>query len=171
VTDQCTVTTPRLRAVAGTGGERVAIAQPGPQYEHYQGVGWRQLVIGLRVELAIGDHGALRGLLRIPPLARDGLFSRLILVLGGGGIRGDRDDVAYDVTLGAGIRVGYFDLLAVSGARWHDAAGVALGPVAGGVARLHGTTVGLGVRVEALPSRAAFLTVDVSPLGLLGSLL
>ena len=31
--------------------------------------------------------------------------------------------------------------------------------------------LGLGVRVEALPSRAAFFTIDLAPLGLLGSLL
>jgi hypothetical protein len=171
VTDQCAETTPRLRRVARTATERVTIAQPGPQFEHLGHVEWRDLVIGPRVELAIGDPVIVRGLLRVPPLAHEGPFSRLILLVGGGGLRGDRHEFVYDITLGAGVHVVYFDLLAVSGARWPEVQGVHVGPVLGGVARLHSTILGLGVRVEALPSRAAFFTIDLAPLGLLGSLL
>jgi hypothetical protein len=175
VTDQCAETTPRLRRVAGTAPERViervTIAQPGPQFEHLGHVEWRDLVIGPRVELAIGDPVIVRGLLRVPPLAHEGPFSRLILLVGGGGLRNDHHEFVYDITLGAGVHVVYFDLLAVSGARWPEAQGVHVGPVLGGVARLHSTILGLGVRVEALPSRTAFFTIDLAPLGLLGSLL
>jgi hypothetical protein len=171
VTDQCAETTSRLRRVAGTATERVAIARPGPQYEHVSRLEWRDLVIGLRAEVAVGNHRILRGLFRVPPLAREGLFSRWIFLVGGGGLRGDRDELVYDVTLGAGVHVGYFDLLAIGGARWPEVQGVEVGPVAGGVVRLHSVILGLGVRVEALPSRAAFFTLDLAPLGLLGSLL
>jgi hypothetical protein len=175
VTDQCAETTPRLRRVAGAATERViervTIAQPGPLYEHTGGVEWRNLAIGLRVELAAGDHRIVRGLFRVPPLTLGGPFSRWIFLVGGGGLRGDRDELVYDVTLGAGVRVGYFDLLAVSGARWPEAQGVKVGPVAGGVVRFHTVILGLGVRAEALPERAAFFTIDLAPLGLLGSLL
>lgn len=122
VTDQCAETTPRLRAAAGTAGvERVAIARTGAQYEHYSAVDWRTLSIGLRVEVALGGHTALRGLFRLPPLAREGLFSRWIFLVGGGGIRGDRNELVFDVTLGAGVHVSYFDLLAIGGARWPEA--------------------------------------------------
>src|SRR5262249_44975113 len=161
--------TPRLRRVAGTAPERVervTIAQPVPQFEHFSHVEWRDLAIGPRVELAIGDPVIVRGLLRIPPLAREGPFSRLILLVGGGGLRGDRDEFVSDITRGAGVHVVYFDLLAVGGARWPEAQGVHVGPVLGGVARLHSTILGLGVRVEALPSPAAFFTLDLAPLGL-----
>ncbi|HEX8108012.1 MAG TPA: hypothetical protein VF516_09810 [Kofleriaceae bacterium] len=175
VTDQCAETTPRLRRVAGTaaerGIERVVIAQPAPQFEHFSHLGWRDLVIGLRAEAAVSDHPIVRGLVRLPPLAREGVFSRWILLVGVGGLRGDRNALVYDVTLGAGVHVAVFDLLAVTGARWPEAQGVQVGPVVGGVARLHSTIMGLGVRVEALPSRAAFFTIDLAPLGLLGSLL
>jgi hypothetical protein len=173
VTDQCAETMPRVRAASGTAGvERVALSRPGPQYEHYDSVGWRTLVIGLRAEVAIGKHAALRGLYRLPPLAREGLFSRWIFLVGGGGVRGDLDEIAYDVTLGAGVEVGgFFDLLAIGGARWPAVEGVAVGPVVGGAIRAQTAILGLGVRVEALPSPAAFLTIDLGPLGLLGSLL
>jgi len=172
VTDQCAETTPRLRAVAGTAGvERVAIAQPGAKYEHESGVDWRTLSIGLRAEVAIGGHTALRGLFRVPPLAREGVFSRWIFLVGGGGIRGDGNELAFDVTLGAGVHVSYFDLLAISGARWPEVGGVATGPVAGGAIRMQSVIVGLGLRAEVLPARAAFLTIDLAPFGLLGSLL
>lgn len=171
VTDQCAETASRLRRVAGTAPERVTIARPGPQYEHTGGVQWRDLVIGLRAEVAIGDHPVVRGLFRMPPFTLGGPFSRWILLVGGGGLRGDRHELVYDVTLGAGVRVGYFDLLAVSGARWPEAQGVKVGPIAGGVVRVHSVILGLGVRAEALPAPAAFLTVDLAPLGLLGSLL
>jgi len=172
VTEQCAETTPRLRAVAGPAGvERVAISRPGSQYEHYSGVDWRTLAIGLRAEVALGEHAALRGLFRLPPLAREGVFSRWIFLVGGGGIRGDRDEVAFDITLGAGVKVWYFDLLAIGGARWPGVEGVAGGPIAGGVIRMHSVILGLGLRAEALPSRATFLTIDLAPFGLLGSLL
>jgi hypothetical protein len=172
VTDQCAETTPRLRRVARTAAtERVTIAQPGPQFEHLGHLEWRDLAIAPRVELAVGDPVIVRGLLRVPPLAHDGPLSRMILLVGGGGLRGDNHEFVYDVTLGAGVHVVYFDLLAVSGVRWPEAQGVHVGPVLGGVARLHSTILGLGVRVEALPSRTAFFTVDLAPLGLLGSLL
>jgi hypothetical protein len=172
VTDQCAETTPRLRAVAGTAGvERVALSRPGSQYEHYSGVDWRTLAIGLRAEVALGEHAALRGLFRLPPLAREGLFSRWIFLVGGGGIRGDRDEIAFDITLGAGVKVWYFDLLAIGGARWPGVEGVSGGPIAGGVIRMDSVILGLGLRAEALPSRAAFLTIDLAPFGLLGSLL
>jgi hypothetical protein len=171
VTDQCAETMPRLRGAEGTFVERVAIARPGEQYEHHDGVSWRTLVVGLRAEISIGEHLALRGLYRLPPLAREGLFSRWIFLVGGGGVRGDRDEIAYDVTVGAGVRVSYFDLLGIGGVRWRAVEGVETGPVAGGVIRMHSVVLGLGLRFEALPSRAAFLTVDLAPLGLLGSLL
>jgi hypothetical protein len=45
------------------------------------------------------------------------------------------------------------------------------GLVAGGVVRVQTTILGLGLRVEALPAKTAYLTVDLAPLGLLGSLL
>jgi hypothetical protein len=149
----------------------LVVARPGAPYEHYSGVDWRTLVTGLRAEVAIGAHTALRGLFRLPSVAPEGLFSRWIFLVGGGGIRGDNDEIAFDVTLGAGVRVGYFDLLAIGGARWPDVGGVAVGPVAGGVIRMHSVVLGLGLRAEALPSRAAFLTIDLAPFGLLGSLL
>jgi hypothetical protein len=149
----------------------VTIAQPGPQFEHLSRLTWRDLVIGLRAELAIGDPVIVRGLLRVPPLVHEGPFSRWIFLIGGGGLRGDRNKLVYDLTLGAGVHVAYFDLLAISGARWPEAQGVHVGPVLGGVARLHSVIFGLGVRVEALPSRTAFFTIDLAPLGLLGSLL
>jgi hypothetical protein len=171
VTDQCTETIPRLRAAAGSGAERVAIASPGSLYEHSSGPSWRELIVGLRAEVAIGDHLALRGLFRLPPMARTGFFSRSILLFGLGGVRGDRDEIAYDVTLGAGGHVLFFDMLAIGGARWPDVEGVAVGPVVGGVVRIQSVTLGLGLRVEALPARAAFLTVDLAPFGVLGSLL
>jgi hypothetical protein len=171
VTDQCAETAPRLRAAAGPGVERTAIARPGPQFEHYSGVTWRDLAIGLRVEVGIGEHRALRGLFRLPPLAREGPFSRLIFLVGAGGLRGDLEETAYDVTLGTGVRVSYFDLLAIGGARWPDVGGIDAGPVVGGVIRMHSVIWGLGLRVEALPTQAAFLTIDLAPLGLLGSLL
>ena len=173
VTDQCAETMSRLRLAAGTAGvERVALARPGPQYEHYGSVGWRTLVVGLRAEIAIGQHYALRGLYRLPPLAREGLFSRWIFMVGGGGIRGELAERAYDVTLGAGVEVaGFFDLLAIGGARWPEVEGVAAGPVAGGVIRAQTVILGLGLRAELLPSPAAFLTIDLAPLGILGSLL
>jgi hypothetical protein len=173
VTDQCAETMSRLRLAAGTAGvERVALARPGPQYEHYGSVGWRTLVVGLRAEIAIGGHYALRGLYRLPPLAREGLFSRWIFMVGGGVIRGELDARAYDVTLGAGVEVaGFFDLLAIGGARWPEVEGVAAGPVAGGVIRAQTVILGLGLRAEVLPSPAAFLTIDLAPLGILGSLL
>jgi hypothetical protein len=128
-------------------------------------------VVGLRAEVAIGEHRALRGLFRLPPVARKGFFSRAILLFGFGGIGGDRNQIAYDVTLGAGLGVFYFDLLAIGGTRWPDVEGVAAGPVVGGVVRLHSVTLGLGLRVEALPAHAAFLTVDLAPFGVLGSFL
>jgi hypothetical protein len=172
VTDQCAETTPRLRALAGPAGvERVAIARPGAQYEHDSGVDWRTLSIGLRAEVAIGEHMALRGLFRLPPLAREGVFSRLVLLVGGGGIRGDRNELAFDVTAGAGVHVSYFDLLAIGGARWPEVGGVDAGPVVGGVIRIYSVILGLGLRAEVLPARAAFLTIDLAPFGLLGSLL
>jgi len=171
VTDQCSETIPRLRAAGRTGAERVEIASPGPAFEHVQGLDWRDLVVGLRAEVAIGDHRALRGLFRLPPVARTGLFSRGILLFGFGGTGGDKDQIAYDATFGAGLHVFYFDVLAIGGARWPDVDGVAAGPIAGGVVRLQSVTLGLGVRVEALPARAAFLTVDLAPFGVLGSLL
>lgn len=172
VTDQCAETTPRLRAVAGTAGaERVAISRPGSQYEHYSGVNWRTLVIGLRAEVAFGLHVAPRGLFRLPPLAREGPFSRLIFLVGGGGIRGTGNEISYDVTLGAGVNVWYFDLLAIGGARWPTVEGFGAGPIAGGVIRMNSVILGLGLRAEVLPSRAAFLTIDLAPFGLLGSLL
>lgn len=175
VTDQCAETMPRLRRVAktGTGGgsERVTLAQPGPQFEHLGHLEWRDLVIVPRIELAVGDPVIVRGLLRVPPLAHEGLFSRLILLVGGGGLRGDNHEFVYDVTLGAGVHIAFFDLLGIGGVRWPEAQGVHVGPVLGGVARVNSVILGLGVRVEALPSRAAFFTIDLAPLGLLGSLL
>ena len=171
MTDQCAETTPRLRAATGPGVERVAIATPGPLYEHVAGVNWRDLVVGLRAKVAIGEPLALRGLFCLPPVARNGFFSRWILLFGFGGVGRDRDQIAYDVTLGAGRRVSFFDLLAIGGARWSDVEGVAAGPVLGGVVRLQSVTLGLGLRFEALPARAAFLTVDLAPFGVLGSLL
>ena len=33
---------------------------------------------------------------------------------GGGGVRGDSDEVAFDVTLGAGVNVWFFDVLAIT---------------------------------------------------------
>ena len=171
VTDQCAETTPRLRAAAGTAGvERVAIARPGPQYEHHGGVEWRTLVTGLRAEVAIGHHVSLRGLFYLPPLAQEGPFSRLIFVAGGGVIRGV-DATAFDVTLGAGVSFSYFDLLGIGGARWPAVEGVEAGPVAGGEIRLDFMILGLGLRAEVLPSPAAFLTIDLAPFGILGSLL
>lgn len=171
VTDQCAETTPRLRRAAGTATERVAIAQPGPQYEHTAGVTWRGLAIGLRAEVAFGDSRIVRGLFRIPPLAREGLWSRWILLVGGGALRGDRNELIRDVTLGAGVQLWLFDLLAIGGARWPEVQGVNTGLVAGGVVRVQTTILGLGLRVEALPAKTAYLTVDLAPLGLLGSLL
>ena len=172
VSDQCAEAMPRLRAAAGAAGaERVALARPGPLYEHEDGVSWRALVIGLRAEVALGGHVAVRGLYHLPPLASEGPFSRLVFLAGGGWIRGDNNERAYDVTVGAGMHVWYFELLAISGARWPELGGVAAGPVAGGVVRLQTVTFGFGVRVEALPARAGFFTIDVAPLGVLGSLL
>lgn len=171
VTDQCSETMPRLRTARAPGVARVAIARPGPRYEHVQGLGWRDLIVGLRAEVAIGGHRAVRGLYRLPPVARTGLFSRWIVMLGAGGTGGDNDQVAYDATLGAGLHVFYFDLIGFAGARWPDVEGLAAGPVVGGVARLQSVTLGLGLRVEALPARAAFLTIDLAPFGVLGSLL
>ena len=78
---------------------------------------------------------------------------------------------AFDVTLGAGTRLVFFDLLAVGGARWPAVEGIEVGPVVGGVVRMHSVILGLGLRAEVLPSRAAFLTIDLAPFGLLGSLL
>jgi hypothetical protein len=171
VTDQCAETTPRLRKAAGTATERVTLARPGPQYEHTTGVTWRDLAIGLRAEVAFGDFRVVRGLFRIPPLSREGPWSRWIFLVGGGALRGDRDELVRDVTLGAGIQLWYFDLLAIGGARWPEVQGVNTGPVAGGVVRVQTTILGLGLRVEALPAKTAYLTVDLAPLGLLGSLL
>jgi hypothetical protein len=171
VTDQCAETTPRLRRAAGTAIERVALAQPGPQFEHTTGVTWRDLVIGLRAEVAFGDFRVVRGLFRIPPLTQDGPWSRSILLVGGGALRGDRNELIRDVTLGAGLQLWYFDLLAIGGARWPEVQGVNTGLVAGGVIRAQITILGLGLRVEALPAKTAYLTVDLAPLGLLGSLL
>lgn len=171
VTDQCAETTPRLRRAAGTSTERVAIAQPGPQYEHSTGVTWRDLVIGLRAEVAFGDRRVVRGLFRVPPLAREGLWSRWILLVGGGVLRGDHGELVRDVTLGAGVQAFVFDVLAIGGARWPEVQGVNSGLVAGGVIRLQTTILGLGLRVEALPAKTAYLTVDLAPFGLLGSLL
>lgn len=172
VTDQCAEAMPRLRAAAGAAGaERVDLSRPGPMYEHEDSVSWRTLVVGLRAEVALGEHLAVRGLYRLPPLAREGPFSRWVFLVGGGWIRGDNDERAYDVTAGAGVNVWNFDLLAIGGARWPEVEGVAAGPVAGGVVRLQSVTFGFGVRVEALPARAGFFTIDVAPLGVLGSLL
>ena len=171
VTDQCSETIPRLRAAAGPGAERVAIASPGPLYEHYSGLGWRDVLVGLRAEVSIGHEVAVRGLFRLPPVASTGFFSRAILLFGFGGVRGDQDKIAYDATLGAGGHVLFFDLLAIGGVRWPDVEGVATGPVVGGVVRINSVTLGLGLRVEALPEQAAFLTIDLAPFGVLGSLL
>lgn len=173
VTDQCGETMPRLRATAGSGPrtERVAIASPGPLYEHYAGLGWRDVLVGLRAEAAIGPHIILRGLFRLPPVAHTGFLSRAILLFGFGGLRGDRDEIAYDATLGAGGHVLFFDMLAIGGVRWPDVGGVATGPVVGGVLRINSVTLGLGLRVEVLPKQAAFFTVDLAPFGVLGSLL
>src|SRR5262249_30898054 len=91
VTDQCAQTIPRLRAAAGSGVERVAIASPGPQYEHVQGLTWRELVVGLRVEGAIGSQVALRGLFRLPPVASHGFFSRWMTLFEFGGVKGDSE--------------------------------------------------------------------------------
>lgn len=38
--------------------------------------------------------------------------------MGGGGIRGDRDEIAFNVTLGTGVKVWYFDLLAIGILEW-----------------------------------------------------
>ena len=171
VTDQCAETTPRLRRAAGVATERVTIAQPGPQFEHSTGLTWRDLVIGLRAEVAFGDSRVVRGLFRIPPLARNGLWSRWILLVGGGALRNDRHELVRDVTLGAGVQLSVFDLLAIGGARWPEVEGVTTGLVAGGVIRVQTTVLGLGLRVEALPVKTAYLTVDLAPLGLLGILL
>jgi hypothetical protein len=171
VIDQCAETTPRLRRAAGTANERVTLAQPGPQYEHYAGVTWRDLVIGLRAEVAFGDFRVVRGLLRVPPLTQEGPWSRWILLVGGGGLRGDHGELIRDVTLGAGVQLSVFDLLAIGGARWPEVQGVNTGPVVGGVVRLQTMILGFGVRVEALPARTAYFTVDLAPLALLGSLL
>jgi hypothetical protein len=46
------------------------------------------------------------------------LFSRWIFLMGGGGIRGDRDEIAFNVTLGTGVKVWYFDLLAIGILEW-----------------------------------------------------
>lgn len=171
VTDQCAETTPRLRRAAGVATERVTLAQPGPQFEHTTGLTWRDLVIGLRAEVAFGDFRVVRGLFRVPPLAREGVWSRCILLVGGGGLRGPNNELIRDVTLGAGVRLSVFDLLAITGARWPEVTGVNVGPVFGGVIRFQTTVLGLGLRVEAQPARTAYLTVDLSPLGLLGILL
>jgi hypothetical protein len=168
IRDECAQAWPRLRELATSMPDNaptaVRLTRPGPRDEYSQGRTVRGLLVGLRAEAALGSHLALRGVYLLP-------FEKLTIVAEGGLIYENLNDgvAAYDVGGGAGYNLfGPFDGFVVGGLRFPEGG---LQPVLGGNLRLTTEILGFGARIEVLPQRSAFFTLDIAPFGVLGALL
>jgi hypothetical protein len=170
IRDQCKQAWPALRELAapapGNAPRTVRLARPGPLEEHPWGRTVRDLLVGLRAEVVFGSRAALRGVYLLP-------FNRITIMAEGGLVYDSVRDgfAAYDMGGGAGYRLlGPIDGFAIGGVRFPRIEG-GVQPVLGGTLRLTTSILGFGFRAEVLPETAAFFTIDIAPLGILGILL
>lgn len=180
VRDTCAEAWPHLRQLAGSpedapegviddAPEAVRLAYPGPT-DDQDGRTVREILVGLRAEAALGSHLALRGVYLLPLRNRLTIFAEAGLVydddLAATGV------TAYELGGGAGYRLfGPVDAMLLGGLRLPTTSDNSAEPLLGATVRVTGVILGLGLRFEVLPHQAAFFTIDVAPLGVLGALL
>ncbi len=185
VRDDCTAMEPDVQRL-GNADAGITRSVAKPVAHHWNGPSAVEIAAGLRAELAINDAATVRGSLLVP-ISQDTGYGNFVASarvlhmsasfenqnLSAAGTNITNATTKWGGSVGAGYSIWLIEALVHGGFVAGDGPGEH-GPMVGGSLRLGTFLVGIGLDIESYPSanrQLTLLTLDLSPLGLLGSLL
>jgi len=185
VRDDCAALEPEVHRL-GSADAEISRSVAAPVVHHWKGPSVVEIAAGLRAQAAINSKGTTVGATWVVPITEDtgtGNFvaAAQLLHLSSTFESRNLNDVGntpsvpakWGGAVGAGYSIWLVEILARGGFVAGDAPGEH-GPMVGGSLRLGTFLLGIGLEIDRYPSansQLQLLTLDLSPIGLLGSLL